>query len=402
MQGIAPLFTGSYSDRKGRRPILMICMAIFIATSLALARQSSFAALMVLRCVQSFGSAGAFAPTFATIVDIVPRSERGKYMAYITMGSTIGSSTGPIIGGVLTNGLGWRSIFWFLAICSGTVTVLIVLFLRETCRAVVGNGSIPPPAWNRPLVHHKFQDIPDYESQTTFTTPPRVVDCLKIIWNRQVGPLIFFWSLISWAQITIEISLPVILGEKYHLRSLQVGLCYIPWATGAITARWSVGSLADWNFKRLGQKVGVAVQHNQQTNEELQKLPLEKIRLQIALPAVYMTCVFTAAYGWASVSNVHISCPLVLLFFLGNAMTGAANTISALIVDLRAYKPGTVRGGMAIFRCLPGAGVSAAINPAIASIGFGWLGTIFSGVLMLCSPILWVAYFRGQRWRTST
>lgn len=401
MQGIAPLFTGSISDQNGRRPILLICMMIFILATIGLALQRSYVALMLLRCLQSVGSAGVFIPTFALVVDIVARAERGKYMAYVTMGSTVGTSTGPIIGGVLSKTLGWRSVFWFLVIFSALVFALLAVYLRETCRAVVGDGSILPPSWNRPLVYHRSENPPDYDSLTVFSKPPKATDCFKVLLSRNVGFLVFFWSLISWGQIVVEISLPVVLGRKYHLNALHIGLCYIPWAIGAIAARWSVGSLADWNFRRLGRKAGMDIKPNQQIKEDLESLPLERIRLDIALPAVYMACVLTVAYSWAAVSDVHISCPLVLLFLLGNATTGATNVIAALIVDLKAYRPATVRAAMAIFKSLPGAGVVAAINPAINCIGFGWLGTIISISWVAGSCILWVMYFRGQQWRTA-
>lgn len=400
MQGIAPIATGSLSDRRGRRPILFVCMSICVIASIGLACQNNFVGLMLLRCLQSIGCSGTFTSTFALVVDIIARSERGKYLAYITIGSTIGTSTGPIIGGVLTHKLGWRSIFWFLTICSAISTLMIIVLLRETCRAVVGNGSIPPPAWNKPLYFKNSSTGPDYETKTKFTSPPRILDCFKIFWkNQEVGLLIFCWSLMCWGQTVIEISLPVVLGKKYHLDPLKVGLCYIPWATGAIAARWSIGSLGDWNFRRLGRKAGLDIQSNKQTKAQLRALPLERIRLQIVLPAVYVACTFTVAYSWAAAVNVHIACPLVLLFFLGNAMTGTTNTLSALIGDLEAYKPGTVRGAMAIFKCLPGAGVAAGINPAIASIGFGWFGSIISGVWVASSGILWFIYFHGQKWR---
>lgn len=345
------------------------------------------------------GSTGASVVTVASVIDIVTRGERGKYMAYMTMGSTIGTSVGPVLGGVLTQFLGWRSIFWFLAILAGVISLLLLAFLRETGRAVVGDGSIPPQSWNRPLLLSPKQVTPDYRTQTTFTRRPRFFDCLKLIYDKQVGLLILVWSLVSWGQTAVEISIPVLMGEKYRYNSLQVGLCYIPWAIGGITARWSAGILADWNFRRHGRRVGVDVQRNQQTQEELKIMPLEKIRLQITIPGVYLCCVFALGYSWTMAYNLHVSAPLILLFFLGNAVVGVNNVLGALIMDLQAYQPGMTRSAMTIFKCLPGAGVVAGINPAIGAIGFGWLGTIFTGTWVLTSSLLWVVYYKGQKWR---
>lgn len=345
------------------------------------------------------GSTGASVVTVASVVDIVTRGERGKYMAYMTMGSTIGTSVGPVLGGVLTQFLGWRSIFWFLAIFAGVISLLLIAFLRETCRAVVGDGSIPPQCWNKPLLLRPKQVTPNDETQTTFSRRPRTFDCLKLIYDKQIGLLILVWSLVSWGQTAVEISIPVLMEEKYKYNSLQVGLCYIPWAIGGITARWSAGILADWNFRRHGRRAGVDVQRNQQTKDELKIMPLEKIRLQITIPGIYLCCVFALGYSWTMAYDLHVSAPLILLFFLGNAVVGVTNVLGALIMDLQAYQPGMTRAAMTIFKCLPGAGVAASINPAIKAIGFGWLGTIFAGTWMLTSSLLWVVYYKGQSWR---
>ena len=64
----------------------------------------------------------------ATVADLVTRAERGKYLAYSSLGSTLGPAVGPILGGVLTKFLGWRSIFWFLAIFDGCDALCYPLF----------------------------------------------------------------------------------------------------------------------------------------------------------------------------------------------------------------------------------------------------------------------------------
>jgi Na+/melibiose symporter-like transporter len=55
-QGLAPIFVGSFSDRKGRRPAYMIYFVIYLGANIGLALQDSYAALVMLRCLQSSGS----------------------------------------------------------------------------------------------------------------------------------------------------------------------------------------------------------------------------------------------------------------------------------------------------------------------------------------------------------
>ena len=67
-------------------------------------------------------------------------------------GAFIGQSLGPVLGGVLSAFLGWRSIFWFLTIFAAVFLIPYVILVPETCRSIVGNGSIPPPALNKTLL----------------------------------------------------------------------------------------------------------------------------------------------------------------------------------------------------------------------------------------------------------
>lgn len=74
-----------------------------------------------------------------TIADIFEPHERGRGFAYYTCGVLIGPAIGPIIGGYLNQGLGWRSNFWFLSIFSFCTWLGFVFFLPETWR------PSPPP-----------------------------------------------------------------------------------------------------------------------------------------------------------------------------------------------------------------------------------------------------------------
>jgi MFS family permease len=56
VQGLAPTFIGSISDKNGRRPAFLICFVLYVAANIGLALQNSFPALLVLRCLQASGS----------------------------------------------------------------------------------------------------------------------------------------------------------------------------------------------------------------------------------------------------------------------------------------------------------------------------------------------------------
>ncbi len=65
-------------------------------------------------------------------------------MGVLGAGTMMGPALGPVIGGILAQFLGWRSIFWFLVIIVGCFLTPFMLTVPETGRNVVGNGSVPP------------------------------------------------------------------------------------------------------------------------------------------------------------------------------------------------------------------------------------------------------------------
>jgi multidrug resistance protein len=145
IQGIAPAFVADLADRSGRRPLYIFCYVVFSAANIGLALQDSYVALLVLRMLQASGSSGTVALANGVVGDTITSSERGTYIAFASIGGILGPMISPILGGVIGQYAGWHFIFWFLLIFSSAVFIPLILFLPETCRNVVEDGSIPPP-----------------------------------------------------------------------------------------------------------------------------------------------------------------------------------------------------------------------------------------------------------------
>jgi DHA1 family bicyclomycin/chloramphenicol resistance-like MFS transporter len=129
---LATLFYGSLSDRYGRRPVLLSGLGLFLVGSVVSAFAPSPAALVLGRFVQAIGAGCALTLVRAIARDAYRAEQLVKAIAYLTMFGTLGPMISPIIGGALTDTLGWRSVFGFALIAGGAISVSCYLVLYET------------------------------------------------------------------------------------------------------------------------------------------------------------------------------------------------------------------------------------------------------------------------------
>ena len=117
---------GKLSDSRGRRPVLLAAIAIFLGGSVLCGLSQSTLALIAARAVQGLGAAGLFTTAFAVIADLYPPAVRGKYTGLVGAVMGLSSVVGPLVGGVLTDELGWHWVF-FINLPIGAAAVWAVL-----------------------------------------------------------------------------------------------------------------------------------------------------------------------------------------------------------------------------------------------------------------------------------
>ncbi|CAG8049408.1 unnamed protein product [Penicillium salamii] len=240
VQGLAAIFMGTFADIGGRRPAYIVAFAIYIAANIGLALQNSFAALLVLRCVQSAGISGTVPFGYGVIADIAPTAERGKYIGPIAAGVNVAPALGPVIGGLLAKFFGWRSVFWFLAIISGGYLAFFVLFMPETARKVVGDGGLPPTQWWRRSVIQwwstrqtrsgddtHLEETSQHQSQRTGLRFPNPLKTFAVLLERDAFIIIVCFGLTMFSIIALLTSTANHFGGLYGFNELQIGLCFL-------------------------------------------------------------------------------------------------------------------------------------------------------------------------------
>jgi EmrB/QacA subfamily drug resistance transporter len=124
------LFFGRIAEFTGRALLFVLGLAVFTLASLACGLSATFAQLVAFRVLQGIGGAMVFSISGAILFLAFPPQERGRAMGYL--GSTVaaGSILGPVLGGLLVDTLGWRSIFLINLPIGVVLVACSLLFLR--------------------------------------------------------------------------------------------------------------------------------------------------------------------------------------------------------------------------------------------------------------------------------
>ncbi|KAI0023785.1 major facilitator superfamily transporter [Xylariomycetidae sp. FL0641] len=378
VSGLAPAILGSAADAVGRRPVYLLALAVYFVANLGLALQRSFPALLALRMLQSADSSGTIALGYGVIADIKSPAERGSYVGIFSIGPNVAPPLGPVVGGAIAANLGWRWIFWSLAIFGGACVLVILVALPETARSVVGNGSIPPQRLNRMLLSY----LPKKKG------------------HDQGAEGIFIVLLcngLNYATYSsVQASVSTLFIETYGYNELEAGLVYLPFGFGCLA------SVYLWARTARSQS-GISVERARETKED--DFPIEFARLRSLFYPVAISAIGIVGYGWAVQRRAHLSVPLLMQAIVGSAMTAVfvANVsyqaLGTLLTDLNTGRSSTAAASANWVRWELAVGSLDGIHHLCDAVGPGWCFT-FSGLLSgVCGLLLLVELRVGHRWR---
>ncbi|KZO94559.1 MFS general substrate transporter [Calocera viscosa TUFC12733] len=416
LQGISPMVWGSMADwnKCGRRPIYLSCLTLLCLScvGLALTPTSDYWLLVLLRCVQAAGSASSATITTGTIMDVAAPAERGTMLAMVSLGALIAPCIGPVIGGLLAGNLGWRSIFWFLCIASGVVALVEAIFFPETLRSIVGDGSVPPQRWNRPLIPVLLSNVKDEgkspEPVMADSNPIEVlklfrnIDLCLILWTNSVPYSVVYCLLTTMS--------PTFLAVDPSLTEIDLGLMFLSTGGGAIAGTLSAGKLIDWDFrnakKRALLKKGLrsedAAEKARNTRGADRYEGIDSIeRTRLRLSPIYwgIFVVIVIGYGWAANQKVNIACMLVLQFIAMAQVTAIFTSNQTLLMDLFPGRGASISASNNVARCLIAAVMVSIVDYIINGVGIGWTFTILGGWCVITYPLVMLEMAWGKTWR---
>ncbi len=136
---VMPLL-GRLSDIHGRRPLLLLCLAVFAAGSLVTASATDLGSVVAGRALQGLGGGGLVPVTLALVADLWPPDRRGVPLGIVGGVQELGSVLGPLYGGLILSVASWQLIFWLNLPIAGALALGLVVAGRH------GEPTAAPPA----------------------------------------------------------------------------------------------------------------------------------------------------------------------------------------------------------------------------------------------------------------
>lgn len=120
---------GRLGDMFGRKPLILISLAIVALGSVACGLSQTMMQLIIFRAVQGIGGGMMIATAFAAPADLFPEAkERVRWMALVSAAFAMASGVGPVLGGMVTQALGWRAAFGIVPISAIVAMFLIARY----------------------------------------------------------------------------------------------------------------------------------------------------------------------------------------------------------------------------------------------------------------------------------
>ncbi|THY65761.1 MFS general substrate transporter [Aureobasidium pullulans] len=401
---IFPLWWSSFSETLGRRTIYLASFFLFLVFNILSAVSVNITMFIIMRVLSGGAAASVQAVGAGTIADVWDVNERGNAMSYFYLGPLMGPLLAPIVGGALTQGLGWRSTMWFTTIYGGLLWFLILFFLPETLKdtksvAALAEASEKDATTRPTLSRTSTRQSVALKSKRYITILRRwFVDPLAIILNLRIPAvaLVVYYASITFGSLyVLNISVQQTFdSDPYNYSTIIVGLMYIPNSLGYFLASLLGGRWIDKIMAREAKKANRYDEHG-----HLIYRPEDRLRENAWLGA-FMFPLSLIWYGWSARYHTFWLVPMIANFFFG---IGSMLIFAVVTTMLTEFMPKKASHGIAlnnfvrnIFSCVG----SLVASPLIDWCGDGWLFTVI-GIWCLISGILVIWSMRrfGEGWR---
>jgi len=377
-----PLIIAPASEHYGRLPVYHVNTFLFLVFTIGCARSTSISMLIAFRFLAGVAGSSPITVGSGTIADTFKQEQRGKVMSIWSFPILFGPSLGPVVGSYLSAAAGWRWDFYLLAIITGILLVLTMIYQRETY----------PPVLLERKAKRLRKETGNAKLRSALQSPktPRELFLLSIVRPLKMlcfSPIVFGVSLyiaVTYGYLYLLFTtVTFVFEDQYNISSSNVGLVYLGIGLGQLTGLSIFGYYSD-KLLRKWAKGG-----------ELKP----ELRLPLLWPGAFLIPTGLFIYGWSAEYKVHWIVPLIGTFIFGAGMIITFMPIGTYLVDAYTSYAASAMAANTVLRSIGGALLPLGGRSMYQSLGLGWGNSLLAFIALGMTPMIWVFCKYGEKIR---
>ncbi|KAI0912751.1 major facilitator superfamily domain-containing protein [Ustulina deusta] len=384
--GLGSLVWAPVSELYGRKPVYLVCTAIFTLLILPACLATSLTEILVIRFFGALFGAALIANSAGTVVDISTEENRALILSIWSLAPLNGPVTGPVIGGFVFQYLGWRWDNWLILILAGVASIFML-----------GTTETYAPTLLKAKAARMRKETDDDRWWTRYDLNLSPIDIVKVNLTRPLilfatEPILWFFNL--W--------ISVVYGILY--------LCFVAYPIVFTDHRgWSSG-LTGLSFVGIGigTTIGIAGEPicrriilNHPVDPVTGRRPPEATARILAIGSV-LTPIGQLIFAWTSLPPTHwaVSIAFGIPFGLGNALTFIYG--SNYLAGAYGIYSASALAGNAVSRSLLGGLLPLAGPKLYETLTPPWAGTFLGLLEVALIPIPFVFWRYGDKIRAKS
>ncbi|KAJ5331705.1 benomyl/methotrexate resistance protein [Penicillium atrosanguineum] len=383
---VGPLLVAPLSEMYGRVPVYHVSNVLFVIFTIACAVSTSMPMLIVFRFFAGVMGSTPLSIGGGTFGDMFRVEERGAAVAVWSMGPLLGPVVGPIAGGFLAEDVGWRWVFWIIAMAAGVLTIAMFLFLRETYTVALLNKKAK--RLRKETGNPKLRSAEDLGLSPAELFKVSILRPIKfLLFSPIVSCLSIYIAFVYGILYLLFTTITSVFTETYGFSQGLAGLAYLGIGIGMFLGLFMVGASSDKLLKKL------TASNNGVVKPEYRLPPM--VIAGLILP------IGLFLYGWTAQYKIHWIVPIIGTGLVGLGLIGSFIPNSTYLIDAFGKHSASAIAANTVLRSLFGALIPLAGPAMYEKLGLGWGNSAlgFIALAMVPIPLAFMKY--GERLRTS-
>lgn len=383
--GVGPMVFAPLSELCGRRIVYASTLLVAVIFIIPCAVADSIGTLLVCRAIDGIAFSAPMTLVGGTLADLWKTEERGVPMAVFSAAPFVGPAIGPLVGGFLSDALGWRWLYWIQLILSGSCYCLITFTVPETYAPII-------LARKAKMLRQHFKDdsFVSESDLNEISLKAKLQACLlrpfQLLFREAIVFLIaIYMSILYGILYMFFIAYPIIYGEGKDYSAGTTGLMFIPLAVGVVSSA-ALAPLVNRHYLGIHQK------HDGRPPAEARLVPM--------MISCWLIPIGLFIFAWTSQKNTSWVGPCLAGFPVGFGFIFLYNSANNYLVDSYQHLAASALAAKTFLRSLWGAGTVLFTIQMYHTLGYEWAGSLLALISLACCAIPFLFYYKGAAIRS--